>query len=153
MRVSSLDKCLILTQWTNPLFTMDLLPFTAGSTIRNPRRFDTNCLATAYRCLCLASNHVYQGVGFLSAFGQDPHFFVGALTSPRIKKPAARTAKTSTRIIQSHIPLHTNDDKSSMGIPYFVASIVRAHKGVVKCFHSPYRVDALLIDFNCFLHR
>ena len=56
-------------------------------------------------------------------------------------------------MIQSYIPLHTNDEKSSMGIPYFVASIVRAHKGVVKCFHSPYRVDALLIDFNCFLHR
>lgn len=40
-----------------------------------------------------------------------------------------------------------------MGIPYFVASIARAHKGVIRALHSGLSVDALLIDFNCFLHR
>lgn len=52
-----------------------------------------------------------------------------------------------------HHPLHTNREKTPMGIPYFVASIVRAHRGIVKALHSPHRTDALLIDFNCFLHR
>ena len=40
-----------------------------------------------------------------------------------------------------------------MGIPYFVASLVRAHRGIVKGLRTPHNVDALLVDFNCFLHR
>lgn len=40
-----------------------------------------------------------------------------------------------------------------MGIPYFVASLARAHKHVIQPVRGQLRVDALLIDFNCFLHR
>lgn len=40
-----------------------------------------------------------------------------------------------------------------MGIPYFVASLIRAHRGIVRGLRSPHSVDALLVDFNCFLHR
>lgn len=40
-----------------------------------------------------------------------------------------------------------------MGIPYFVASLARAHKHVIQPVRGQLRVNALLIDFNCFLHR
>lgn len=40
-----------------------------------------------------------------------------------------------------------------MGIPYFVASIARAHRHVIQPVRGQLRVDALLVDFNCFLHR
>ena len=40
-----------------------------------------------------------------------------------------------------------------MGIPYFVASLARAHKHVIQPVRGQMRVNALLIDFNCFLHR
>jgi hypothetical protein len=40
-----------------------------------------------------------------------------------------------------------------MGIPYYVASLVRKHKHIqTKCL-GPLEVDVLGIDFNCFLHR
>jgi 5'-3' exonuclease len=43
-----------------------------------------------------------------------------------------------------------------MGIPYYVASLLRAHKhaNIEKKIHNePVEVDILGIDFNCFIHR
>ena len=41
-----------------------------------------------------------------------------------------------------------------MGIPYYVASLLRAHKHIeTKCGNAPLEVDILGIDFNCFLHK
>lgn len=41
-----------------------------------------------------------------------------------------------------------------MGIPYYVASLIRAHKHIErKCNAGPVEVDVLGIDFNCFIHR
>lgn len=41
-----------------------------------------------------------------------------------------------------------------MGIPYYVASLVRTHKHIQsKCGNAPLETDVLVIDFNCFLHK
>lgn len=41
-----------------------------------------------------------------------------------------------------------------MGIPYYVASLIRTHKHIQQsCGNSPLEVDVLGIDFNCFIHR
>jgi 5'-3' exonuclease len=41
-----------------------------------------------------------------------------------------------------------------MGIPYYVASLIRSHKHIQqKCGNAPLDVDVLGIDFNCFIHR
>ena len=43
-----------------------------------------------------------------------------------------------------------------MGIPYYVASLLRAHKQAnieKKINDQPVEVDVLGIDFNCFIHR
>jgi hypothetical protein len=40
-----------------------------------------------------------------------------------------------------------------MGIPYFVASIARANKHIIQPVRGQIRTNALLIDFNCFIHR
>lgn len=40
-----------------------------------------------------------------------------------------------------------------MGIPYYVASLLRTHKHIQRtCGNAPLDVDVLGIDFNCFLH-
>ena len=41
-----------------------------------------------------------------------------------------------------------------MGIPFYVASLLRTHKHVeTKCGNAPLDVDVLGIDFNCFIHK
>lgn len=41
-----------------------------------------------------------------------------------------------------------------MGIPYYVASLLRQHKHIQRdCGNSPLDVDVLGIDFNCFIHK
>ena len=41
-----------------------------------------------------------------------------------------------------------------MGIPYYVASLLRQHKHIqTECGDSPVDVDVLGIDFNCFIHK
>lgn len=40
-----------------------------------------------------------------------------------------------------------------MGIPYYVASLVRKHKSIQTKLRDPLEVDVLGIDFNCFLHK
>lgn len=40
-----------------------------------------------------------------------------------------------------------------MGIPYYVASLVRKHKHIQTKLRDPLEVDFLGIDFNCFLHK
>jgi 5'-3' exonuclease len=41
-----------------------------------------------------------------------------------------------------------------MGIPYYVASLIRQHKHLQKdCGNAPLEVDILGIDFNCFIHK
>lgn len=41
-----------------------------------------------------------------------------------------------------------------MGIPYYVASLLRTHKHIEqKCGNAPLEVDVLGIDFNCFIHK
>ena len=41
-----------------------------------------------------------------------------------------------------------------MGIPYYVASLLRTHKHIQrKCGNAPLEVDVLGLDFNCFLHK
>lgn len=41
-----------------------------------------------------------------------------------------------------------------MGIPYYVASLIRSHKHIQKkCGNAPLVVDVLGIDFNCFIHK
>lgn len=41
-----------------------------------------------------------------------------------------------------------------MGIPYYVASLLRQHKHIQKdCGNAPLEVDVLGIDFNCFIHK
>jgi 5'-3' exonuclease len=41
-----------------------------------------------------------------------------------------------------------------MGIPYYVASLLRQHKHIQRdCGNSPLDVDVLAIDFNCFIHK
>ena len=41
-----------------------------------------------------------------------------------------------------------------MGIPYYVASLLRQHKHIQQdCGNAPLDVDCLGIDFNCFIHK
>lgn len=41
-----------------------------------------------------------------------------------------------------------------MGIPFYVASLIRQHKHIQKdCGNAPLEVDILGIDFNCFIHK
>lgn len=41
-----------------------------------------------------------------------------------------------------------------MGIPYYVASLLRNHKHLQRsCGNAPLEVDVLGIDFNCFIHK
>lgn len=41
-----------------------------------------------------------------------------------------------------------------MGIPYYVASLLRQHKHIQRdCGNSPLSVDVVGIDFNCFIHK
>lgn len=41
-----------------------------------------------------------------------------------------------------------------MGIPFYVASLLRSHKHIErKCGNAPLEVNILGIDFNCFLHK
>lgn len=41
-----------------------------------------------------------------------------------------------------------------MGIPYYVASLLRQHKHLQQdCGNAPLDVDCLGIDFNCFIHK
>jgi 5'-3' exonuclease len=41
-----------------------------------------------------------------------------------------------------------------MGIPFYVASLIRSHKHIQKkCGNAPLEVDVLGIDFNCFIHK
>jgi 5'-3' exonuclease len=39
-----------------------------------------------------------------------------------------------------------------MGIPYYVASLLRTHKHIQKRYET-YEADVLCMDFNCFLHK
>ena len=39
-----------------------------------------------------------------------------------------------------------------MGIPYYVASLLRAHKHIQKKY-TTFEADVLCMDFNCFLHK
>jgi 5'-3' exonuclease len=40
-----------------------------------------------------------------------------------------------------------------MGIPYYVASLLKSHKHIqTQCGNAPLKVDVLGIDFNCFIH-
>jgi 5'-3' exonuclease len=39
-----------------------------------------------------------------------------------------------------------------MGIPYYVASLLRAHKHIQKPYQT-FEADVLCMDFNCFLHK
>jgi 5'-3' exonuclease len=40
-----------------------------------------------------------------------------------------------------------------MGIPYYIASLLRKHKQIQQtCGNAPLEVDVLGIDFNCFIH-
>jgi len=42
----------------------------------------------------------------------------------------------------------------TMGIPYYVASLLRTHKHIqTKCGNAPVETDVLVVDFNCFLHK
>jgi hypothetical protein len=40
-----------------------------------------------------------------------------------------------------------------MGIPYYVASLLRVHKHIQRRLVSGYKVDLFAIDFNCFIHH
>lgn len=41
-----------------------------------------------------------------------------------------------------------------MGIPFYVASLLRTHKHIeTRCGSAPFDTDVLGIDFNCFLHK
>jgi 5'-3' exonuclease len=41
-----------------------------------------------------------------------------------------------------------------MGIPYYVASLLRQHKHIQQdCGNAPLEVECLGIDFNCFIHK
>lgn len=40
-----------------------------------------------------------------------------------------------------------------MGIPYYVASLLRSHKHIQTRCRTPLDVDCLGLDFNCFLHK
>ena len=41
-----------------------------------------------------------------------------------------------------------------MGIPYYVASLIRSHKHIQKkCGNAALEVDVLGVDFNCFIHN
>lgn len=42
-----------------------------------------------------------------------------------------------------------------MGIPFYFASLIRAHKGIVTSIKkkNPLQVDVLAVDFNCLIHR
>jgi 5'-3' exonuclease len=39
-----------------------------------------------------------------------------------------------------------------MGIPYYFASLIRQHKGIVNRVHDGMTTDILAIDFNCLIH-
>jgi 5'-3' exonuclease len=42
-----------------------------------------------------------------------------------------------------------------MGIPFYFASLIRSHKGIVKAVNKriALEVDVFLVDFNCLIHR
>lgn len=40
-----------------------------------------------------------------------------------------------------------------MGIPYYFASLIRQHKGIVSKVHDCLRPSVLAIDFNCLIHQ
>ena len=42
-----------------------------------------------------------------------------------------------------------------MGIPFYFASLIKRHKGIVQNVqrNSPLNVDVFVIDFNCLIHR
>jgi hypothetical protein len=40
-----------------------------------------------------------------------------------------------------------------MGIPYYVASLLRTHKQIQKHLGTTFKVDLFAIDFNCFIHH
>jgi 5'-3' exonuclease len=40
-----------------------------------------------------------------------------------------------------------------MGIPYYIASLLRQHKHIQKRYEQQVEFDALGIDFNCFIHK
>jgi len=39
-----------------------------------------------------------------------------------------------------------------MGIPFYVASLLRKHKHIQKTYDT-FEADVLCMDFNCFLHK
>ena len=39
-----------------------------------------------------------------------------------------------------------------MGIPYYVASLLRKHRHIQKPYDT-FEADVLCMDFNCFLHK
>jgi len=46
-----------------------------------------------------------------------------------------------------------NNPESKMGIPYYVASLLRTHKHIQQAVgNAPLEVDVLGLDFNCFIH-
>jgi 5'-3' exonuclease len=40
-----------------------------------------------------------------------------------------------------------------MGIPYYFASLIRSHSGIVRTVRECLHVDVLAVDFNCLIHR
>jgi len=40
-----------------------------------------------------------------------------------------------------------------MGIPYYFATLIRQHKGIVSRVHGTITPDVLAIDFNCMIHQ
>jgi len=40
-----------------------------------------------------------------------------------------------------------------MGIPYYFASLIRSHSGIVRTVRERLKVDIFAIDFNCLIHR
>lgn len=52
------------------------------------------------------------------------------------------------------IGFRTLGENEAMGIPYYVASLLRTHKHIQrKCGNAPLETDVLGLDFNCFLHK
>lgn len=56
--------------------------------------------------------------------------------------------------VSPDIRFRTPRREDPMGIPYYVASLLRSHKHIQqRCGNAPPEVDCLGLDFNCFLHK
>ena len=60
----------------------------------------------------------------------------------------------SVFVMTSCLLRQSTRDLDSMGIPYYVASLIKSHKHIQQTCRpgTPIEVDCLGIDFNCFLH-